>query len=52
MSDLFKISEDALKSLSRKASALADQSMNEVGSVNYGCVCCGGGSCATGIAGD
>lgn len=52
MANLFSLSELALNALSGKAMSLAGQSMNAVGSVNYGCVCCGGGSCAVGIAGD
>lgn len=52
MSNLFNLSDMALEALSGKAMSLASQSMNAVGSVNYNCVCCGGGSCATGIAGD
>lgn len=52
MSNLFNLSDMALEALSGKAMSLASQSMNAVGSVNYNCVCCGGGSCAVGIAGD
>lgn len=52
--DLFNLSDEAMTLLASKAIEIENENeAKETATVvSYGCVCCGGGWCTTGIAGD
>lgn len=50
--DLFNLSDEAMTLLANKAIEIENEAKETATVVSYGCVCCGGGWCATGIAGD
>ena len=50
--DLFNLSADAMAQLVNKAAEIENEAKEGTTVVSYGCVCCGGGICTCGIAGD
>lgn len=50
--DLFNLNDETMALLASKAIEIENETKEASTVVSYGCVCCGGGWCATGIAGD